>query len=462
MASKVDRHWQMTLLGLLVLVALVFPALQCASPSTAKSLPDVPPTSQYADAVNALTQAQVVTGFANGQFGSTTSVIRQQFAKMMALALEIPVSEADASPFTDVPRSSADDLYPDSYIAAVAADHITDGTSVGKFSPEAKISRAQAITMIVRAADNLRPGLLETPPAGYASTWGSSFDPVHGPAAAKAEYNGLLKKLPLAQLNPWGDMSRGEVAQVLANLVVENVKDFGAVGDGAVDDTNALQEAISKAGTIGGGIVYIPAGTYKILAALSVEANGVTLVGDGANSVITASSPIQPEVAISIGGDSPLQNVQVRELSIVGNYAKREQIGIQIIGLTNGTFQDLNIRDTGFCGIYGVPASNVLVDNVTIAHCGDFGIQFKDESQNVTVSNSTLSQFQSRQYPGHGIYFDGVENAVAYGNHITDLPAGTGDENLRHQVLGILGPLLRQHHRGCVRRHFPLPAHAIW
>ena len=119
------------------------------------------------------------------------------------------------------------------------------------------------------------------------------------------------------------------------------------------------------------------------------------------------------QTLVTLLGVGPKLNVQVRELSIVGNYAKREQIGIQIIGLTNGTFQDLTIKDTGFCGIYGIPASNVLVDNVTITHCGDFGLQFKEGSQNVTVSNSTLSQFQSRQYPGHGIYFEGVENAPA-------------------------------------------------
>ena len=41
-----------------------------------------------------------------------------------------------------------------------------------------------------------------------------------------------------------------------------NVKDFGAKGDGAANDTAAIQSAVDKAKADGGGIVYIPDGTY--------------------------------------------------------------------------------------------------------------------------------------------------------------------------------------------------------
>ncbi len=54
--------------------------------------------------------------------------------------------------------------------------------------------------------------------------------------------------------------------------------DFGAVGDAINDDTNAIQEAIDVAGKQGGGIVVLPAGTYRIEGTLNVLP-GVTLQG---------------------------------------------------------------------------------------------------------------------------------------------------------------------------------------
>lgn len=45
---------------------------------------------------------------------------------------------------------------------------------------------------------------------------------------------------------------------------VVSVKDFGAVGDGATDDTVAFQKAIDAMYAVGGGTVFVPRGSYKI------------------------------------------------------------------------------------------------------------------------------------------------------------------------------------------------------
>lgn len=50
------------------------------------------------------------------------------------------------------------------------------------------------------------------------------------------------------------------VCQAIAN--VYNVRDYGAKGDGAAVDTNAIQTAIDTCGKAGGGAVLIPAGVY--------------------------------------------------------------------------------------------------------------------------------------------------------------------------------------------------------
>jgi hypothetical protein len=56
------------------------------------------------------------------------------------------------------------------------------------------------------------------------------------------------------------------------------VLDRGALGDGKVDDTAALQAALDESGSQGGGIVEVPAGNYRIAGTLSIPAN-VTLRG---------------------------------------------------------------------------------------------------------------------------------------------------------------------------------------
>lgn len=74
---------------------------------------------------------------------------------------------------------------------------------------------------------------------------------------------------------------------------VANVQGFGAKGDGIADDTPAIQAAIDHVGKAGGGIVYLPAGRYRIQPqrrvadgreranALYIAADNVTLRGDG-------------------------------------------------------------------------------------------------------------------------------------------------------------------------------------
>ena len=50
----------------------------------------------------------------------------------------------------------------------------------------------------------------------------------------------------------------------LPNLPVFDVKDYGATGNGVTDDTVAIRNALTAAEAAGGGIIYLPAGTYDV------------------------------------------------------------------------------------------------------------------------------------------------------------------------------------------------------
>jgi hypothetical protein len=97
-----------------------------------------------------------------------------------------------------------------------------------------------------------------------------------------------------------------------------NVKQspYNATGNGATDDTAAIQNAINALSSTG-GVVYLPAGTYLLngTSALSLASAGVRLLGDGTvTSVIKIGSSFTAPEAIAITADS----CRVSDLSIVG------------------------------------------------------------------------------------------------------------------------------------------------
>jgi len=167
----------------------------------------------------------IVNGYLDGTFRPNNPIWRAQFAKMIVGAMGIAVDESmsPTPPFTDMAQlaDSPTDLYPHQFVAAAYANNITKGTTPTTFSPYIRITRAQVVTMVVRALQNLYPGELDAVPSGYAATWGS-FSVDHGENARIAQSNGLLAGLSLsgASSDPWGYMSRGEVAQVLWNMMM--------------------------------------------------------------------------------------------------------------------------------------------------------------------------------------------------------------------------------------------------
>ena len=171
----------------------------------------------YKTAIEGLAEAHVIAGYDDGRFGPDDPVLRAQFAKMIVLSLGLPVSEgALPVPFPDVEKP-ADDLYPDDYVAVAAANGLVKGYLDGSFRPYIDITRAQVLTMVVRAAKALKPSAVQQPPAGWKGVLPAS-DPTHGANIAAAEYSGLLSGIELSIFSVWDKATRGEIAQILWNL----------------------------------------------------------------------------------------------------------------------------------------------------------------------------------------------------------------------------------------------------
>ena len=137
----------------------------------------------------------MVSGFLDGTFGPGQTVSRQQFAKMIVLALDVDPLPAEQCPFDDVEAGWP--YIARGYVATAAAEGITKGVTTtpsgGRvFDPYASITHQQLISMVVRAA-----GLVD-PPAGYGPGFFSAqfYSSEHYLNARKAAYAGLLDGFP--------------------------------------------------------------------------------------------------------------------------------------------------------------------------------------------------------------------------------------------------------------------------
>jgi len=182
---------------------------------------DVPSTHPYYEAINYLankdnpnTGDNIVNGYDDGTFRPNNEVVRQHFAKMIVNVLGLAVPEGNTV-FKDVPETGPETRYSDDFIRVAAENGITKGITPDTFGPFNPITRAQVITMSVRAIkDNL-----VMPPADYKGTLGN-FSDTHSENARIAEYNGLLIGLEgyYPKWDPFQKSTRGECAQILYNV----------------------------------------------------------------------------------------------------------------------------------------------------------------------------------------------------------------------------------------------------
>lgn len=206
------------------------------------------------------------------------------------------------------------------------------------------------------------------------------------------------------------DIPRTALAKVYDTY---SVKDAGAKGDNATDDTAAIQAALDYAGTqvqnILTGVdlvtaaVYLPAGRYKTSAPLVIP-EGVRFYSDGPGSAIIY--PQHAGEAIIIGGDDRYySNIQIDGITVVGKRSGTLSYGAWTTATTAGIYAEKAIRN---CKVTNCFVTQCVV-NYAFRDCwglsidGVYGIYALEANlwgNNLTASSIKRSRFDWSEQDG--------------------------------------------------------------
>jgi hypothetical protein len=214
-----------------------------------------------------------------------------------------------------------------------------------------------------------------------------------------------------------------------------SVKRFGAQGDGATDDTNAINNCIAAVAAAGGGVVYFPPGTYLVkfqgLAllgadkeiAITVQANNIHLVGAGRGCVQIKQmdGAIRAHVVkfgTRVGTPVLVSNCSIRGVTIDGNNLN--------ITSPNPSPDEKN----GDCINVSSSAERIIITDVNCKMAGHYGIGM----QRAAFKDCLIEDVVITDTNGDGIDWKIDINAAARNNKVVNVTV------LRHGLNTALSP----------------------
>jgi hypothetical protein len=175
---------------------------------------------------------------------------------------------------------------------------------------------------------------------------------------------------------------------------MSNVRDFGAVGDGQVDDTRAIEHAIE----VGDGVLEFPRGTYRITRSLRVELarrGRVALHGSGGVATLQMYGP-GPALLLLGTHDQSADPLSFRPevwqsermptldaLEIEGHHEEAD--GVRLEGVMQPVLTRLLIRHVRTAVHLTGRARNVIVSHCQIYHNTGVGVHLDHVNLHQTI-----------------------------------------------------------------------------
>jgi len=249
---------------------------------------------------------------------------------------------------------------------------------------------------------------------------------------------------------------------------VYNVKNYGAVGDGATDDRAAIIAAYTAAKNAGDwNTVYFPTGTYAISSNIQVQAKQ-RWVGDGMDltTIVSHSSWGTTGSSSLLGGSS---NNEVKDLALQASPEYTYPFLVHRRGVTNTHYTNVRFSAQGYqifdghssyrvlftgCEFIGKQsflgnASQVFFDGCDFYATNDSpSMLFTWGGDDISLANSTCRDLdnsdpnsgagwgQGRFFTGNGIWGTGINTYIG-DNETIDMAVrpGVGDQNTGEQLM---------------------------
>lgn len=237
-----------------------------------------------------------------------------------------------------------------------------------------------------------------------------------------------------------------------------NVKDYGAIGDGEKDDTEAIKLAVSKIRAFSGGVLYFPKGRYLMSESIDLPSQ-IIIEGDGKESIIFTKVGSW-QYGVNILSAKEKSNIVIRDICVEGSnfgnafpeVGKFDGMGapILMIGCKNilvyncfinkgggiHLYPDGSYYRQGVANIYFSSCENVIVNNNYITYAAN-GICFDDwygkniEKKNFYTKNIMIYSNYVSQCNNVGIVIDldakGKTNLNLFNNVVTKSEVGGYD-----------------------------------
>lgn len=222
--TKVMKKSLLSLLIFALVFTMAAPAF--AATGAAVKLSDI--SNSYAkEEIEALVEAGIIGGYADGTFKPANSITRAEFAKILALVLDLEEDAAAASVFTDVPA------WAKGYVGALVNAELTTGVTATTYGSNQNISREQLATFFVRAWDleeaaeevNLTPKFNDA----------DKVAPYAKANVALAGEIGFINGLPNGNFDPKGNAQRQAVAR-LAYEFYTNSEEYLAAAEEVIKE----------------------------------------------------------------------------------------------------------------------------------------------------------------------------------------------------------------------------------
>ncbi|WP_438315260.1 S-layer homology domain-containing protein [Sporosarcina sp. FA9] len=119
------------------------------APMAQAAFSDVSDKHQFKGYIDHLVELNAIGGYPDGTYRVDNNVTRGQAAKILAVALKMPLINPETPTFKDVPKTN--DFY--TYIETLAARGIIGGQADGTFNPGNSLTRAQMAKILANSFD---------------------------------------------------------------------------------------------------------------------------------------------------------------------------------------------------------------------------------------------------------------------------------------------------------------------